>query len=353
LRILFLLLTLLFATSFSFADDPKDKPKDEPSNEKAQKTYREALDLAHMRRPGPALDEFRKADKQDGGHCFGCQKQMIFFGCRLGDWKTAELGAEEMIAEAQDPQGKAIAHYQLASVLMAEGFETHKQPVLAHAHDEIVAALAAVSRFPDALYLDGRLLAHLHQDEAAKARFEEFAKMKPEKNVERQRALRFIDNIELARANIAPAFEITTMDGQKLSMDELQGKVVLIDFWATWCGPCREALPHIRKIADKFHDEPFIVLSVDLDTDENKWKSFVAENKMTWPQYFGAGFSGHMATSFGVHAIPHTFTIDADGIVQDEEIGDASIEGKLKKLIARARELQVAQASSSAPRPTN
>ena len=338
MRFLSLALLLLCASSFSLATEPNG-----PANEKAQKTYKEALDLVRMRRPGPALEEFKKADKQDGGHCLACQKQMIYFGSKFGDWKAAELGAQEMIAEAQDRQGKAIAHYQMASVLMAEGFETHKDATLSRAHDEIGAALAAYSNFPDAYYLDGRLLAHLHQDEAAKARFEEFAKMKPEQDVDRQRAMRYIGNIELARAHMAPPFEVTTMDGQKLSMDELQGKVVLLDFWATWCGPCREALPHMRNIAAKFHDEPLVVLSVNLDTDENKWRSFVAENKMTWPQYFDDGFSGQMARMFGVHAIPHTFTIDADGIVQDEKIGDASIEGKLKKLIARARELQATQ----------
>jgi thiol-disulfide isomerase/thioredoxin len=161
--------------------------------------------------------------------------------------------------------------------------------------------------------------------------------------LDRQRAMRFIGNMDLARARMAPPFEVTTMEGQKLSMDELQGKVVLIDFWATWCQPCREALPHIRKIADKFHDEPFVVLSVNVDTDEKKWKSFVAENRMTWPQYFDTGFTGPVARMFDVNAIPHTFTIDADGIVQDEKVGDASIEGKLKKLLARARELQASQ----------
>ena len=61
---------------------------------------------------------------------------------------------------------------------------------------------------------------------------------------------------------------------------------------------------------------------------------------MTWPQYRDGGFKGSIATMFGVTAIPHTFTIDADGVLQEEHIGDASIEGKLKKLIARARELQ-------------
>jgi len=64
---------------------------------------------------------------------------------------------------------------------------------------------------------------------------------------------------------------------------------------------------------------------------------------MSWPQYRDAGFTGEMAKLFGVEAIPHTFTIDADGVLQDEHIGDANIEGKLKKLIARAEELQSAQ----------
>jgi hypothetical protein len=68
---------------------------------------------------------------------------------------------------------------------------------------------------------------------------------------------------------------------------------------------------------------------------------------MTWPQYRDAGFKGVLANSFGVHAIPQTFTIDADGVLQDQHIGDASIEGKLKKLVSRARDLQLAQAQTT------
>jgi len=80
------------------------------------------------------------------------------------------------------------------------------------------------------------------------------------------------------------------------------------------------------------------VLSVSVDTDEEKWREFIGKNEMTWPQYFDRGFTGPVAKLFGVEAIPHTFTIDADGVLQDEQIGDASIEGKLKKLVRRAQE---------------
>jgi peroxiredoxin len=316
-----------------------------PSNEKAQKTYKDALEYLRRRNTAWALEDFKKADKQDGGHCVACQKQMIKYGIELGDWKTAELGAEEGVANAQGDRDVALAHFRFASVLTTEATQKHKDEIFSHAHEEITKALAAVSNFPDAYFLDGKILANLRQDDAAKASFEQFVKMRPGDSTDRQRALRYIARPELCRARMAPPFTVTTLEGKSISMDDLQGKVVLLDFWATWCAPCREALPHIRNVAKKFQQEPLVILSVSLDSDEEKWKDFVVKNEMTWPQYRDGGFTGNIAKMFGVEAIPHTFTIDADGVLQDEHIGDASIEDKLKKLIAHARELQTPEAS--------
>jgi peroxiredoxin len=318
---------------------------DGPTNEKAQKTYKGALQFLRERRPDFALEEFKKADKQDGGRCVACQKQMIKYGIELGDWKPAEQAAEEMVTEAQGEKELAFAHQQFAVVLMDEGLRKKKDEFFTRAHEESLKALAAFANFPDAVFVDGRALAQLKQDDAAKARFEQYAKMKPADDPGRQRALRYILRPELARARMAPAFAVATIDGQRISMDELQGKVVLLDFWATWCAPCREALPHIRNVARKFQGEPLVILSVSLDSDEQKWKDFIGKNEMTWPQYRDGGFAGRIAKMFDVTAIPHTFTIDADGVLQEEHIGDASIEGKLKKLVARARELQSAGSS--------
>jgi peroxiredoxin len=313
-----------------------------PTNEKAQKTYKEGLDYLHRRMPESALDQFKKADKQDDGHCLACQKKMIKYGVELRDWKTSELAAQEMVEQAQGDKRIAIAHYQFGIVLVDEGFDKHKDELFSRAHDELTKALAVAPNFPAAVFEDGKALAHLKQDDAAKARFKEFVDMQPPDDPDRQRALRFIDDPELARARMAPAFALTTTNGQQVSMDDLAGKVVLLDFWATWCAPCREALPHMREIARKFQDQPLVVLSVSLDSDEQKWKEFIVKNEMTWLQYRDGGFTGPIARKFGVEAIPHTFTIDSDGILQDEHIGDAAIEGKLKKLISRAREAQAA-----------
>ena len=316
---------------------------DGPTNEKARKTYQQGLEDLHQHQTGFALESFKKADKQDEGHCRACQKKMIQYGIELGEWKTAETAGEEMVAQAHGDKELALAHYQLGIILKTEGLERRKDELFARAHEEMTKALASAPNFPNAVFADGQVLAHLKQDDAARKQFEQFVKMRPEDDPVRQRALRYIAEPELARARMAPAFTITTTDGQRVSLDEMKGKAVLIDFWATWCGPCREALPHMKEIAKKFQGQPLVVLSVSLDDDEQKWKEFVAKNEMTWLQYRDGGFTGRVATLFAVRAIPQTFTIDADGVLQDQHIGDASIEGKLKKLVARARELQTTE----------
>ena len=331
-------LLLLFMITPLLAQAPSEGPADE----KAQKTYKEAFEYLKKHMMESALDQFKKADRQNGGHCLGCQKNMIRYALELRDWKTAESAAEEMVSEAQG-RDAALAHYQFGVVLIREGMEKHKDESFSRAHDELSKALSVVANFPDALYADGQALAQLKQDDAAKAQFEKFVAMRPPENPQRQRALRYISQPELARARMAPPFSVTTIDGKRISLDDLQGKVVLLDFWATWCGPCREALPHMRSIAKNFEGQPLVILSVSLDSDEQKWKEFITKNEMTWMQYRDGSFTGSISKMFGVQAIPHTFTIDADGVLQDERIGDASIEGKLKKLVARARELQTAE----------
>jgi len=172
---------------------------DGPTNEKAQKTYKEALEYLRKHKTEAALESFKKADKQDGGHCLSCQQKMIKYGIELGDWKTAETAALEIVAQAQGEKNVALAHYQLGLVLMREGSYKHKDELFARAHEEMAKALAAVGNFPDAILADGRALAHLKQDDAAKAQFERFAKMKPADDPDRQRALRYISQPELAR----------------------------------------------------------------------------------------------------------------------------------------------------------
>ena len=94
---------------------------DGPANPKAQKTYAEAMDWLKGHDRQAALGAFMKADKQDGGHCVACQKQIIKIGEETGDFKAADEASQELIAEAKDPKAAAVAHEERATVLIREG----------------------------------------------------------------------------------------------------------------------------------------------------------------------------------------------------------------------------------------
>jgi thiol-disulfide isomerase/thioredoxin len=347
----------LIATSAaqSPGTSPQSKPaapSNGPSDPKARKTYDEAINLLQEHHAVFALDGFRKADKQDGGHCIICEFQAWKVAVEIGEFKVAREQAEAILAHVNSPADKAQAQFFLGRALMAMGIrDKHEEPVEA-AEAAFNAALQLRPGNRDYLYADGIALAFLKRDDAARQRFQEFLKNTSQDDVDYLRVQRFAQRPELARAKVAPNFRLTTLDGRVLTLESLSGNVVLIDFWATWCGPCREALPRIRQIAKKFDGQPLVVLSISLDNDEAKWRDFVAKNGMTWVQYRDGGFEGGISEEFGVTAIPATFTIDADGVLEDQHVGDANIEGKLKKLVARAAEVANSKSSVAVGKPT-
>ena len=124
-----------------------------------------------------------------------------------------------------------------------------------------------------------------------------------------------------------PAFEAKTLDGRTVTPADLRGKVTLIDFWATWCGPCRGELPHIKEAYSKFKDRGFEIVGVSLDIakdgDPTAFQAWCAENGVTWPQIFdGKHWEAALAKKFGVQGIPFPLLIDRDGHVAfaDEQL---------------------------------
>jgi thiol-disulfide isomerase/thioredoxin len=351
LAILALLLTLAAVLPATDAPKPAAPKPGEPTDPKARKTFDSAVKWQKAGDDAAAMGDFRKANKQDGGRCAVCLHKAYLLAMHTGDFKSAEEIARESLAAAQVDADKAYGHYELGIALQSQGVNSKKEKIFTESCDEFKTALELDPQMAEVHYAWGFSLARLRQDEQARAHFAVFLDKDKQNPDLHARASRYIERIDLARATMAPPFSLTTLDGRKISMDSLAGKVVLIDFWATWCGPCREALPHIRKIADKFAGQPFVILSVSLDSDQDKWKDFVGKNGMTWMQYRDGGFDGRIAKQFAVNAIPATFTIDADGVLEDQHVGDADIEGKLKKLIARATELASGKSASPAKSP--
>src|SRR6267378_4054903 len=114
----------------------------------------------------------------------------------------------------------------------------------------------------------------------------------------------------------APSFQAKTVDGKTINFpDDYKGKIVLLDFWATWCGPCRAELPKVVAAYNQYHDKGFEVLSVSLDKPKQgpALLQFVKANGMTWPQiYDGQYWKASVATQYGVHALPCPVLVNGD-----------------------------------------
>jgi thiol-disulfide isomerase/thioredoxin len=340
--ILFLIAMLLGGAVGLRADDSSQaKPKPgEPTSAKARKTWDTALDWQKKGHENIAIDELRQANEEDGGHCTECLRRAYAMALMIGEYKDAAEIAHDWLVMAQTDAERAVIHAKVGEALRMQAIAYKKKQLLQQSCDEYKAALALDAHAPLIQFGYGVSLASLRQDDAARAEFTTFlAEDKDNLGLER-RAQRFLEHIDLARQPLAPDFKLTAFDGQQVSRDSLAGKVVLIDFWATWCAPCREAIPKIADLVQKFSNTPFVVISVDLDKDKDDWLLFVHRNRMTWLQYSDSDFNGPMARAFGVNAIPATFIIDADGILEDQRVGDTDIEAKLKKLIASAEKIQ-------------
>ncbi|MCX7992687.1 MAG: TlpA family protein disulfide reductase [Fimbriimonadales bacterium] len=133
----------------------------------------------------------------------------------------------------------------------------------------------------------------------------------------------------------APDFRLETLEGKVIALSKLRGKPVFIDFWATWCGPCRRALPHTQKLAEKYGKDAHI-LAVNLKEDAEIVRNFLQQNNYTFTVPMDT--DGVVATAYRVRGIPHFVLIDAQGKIQFVQVGygpgfEKRFEAELEKAI--------------------
>jgi peroxiredoxin len=114
----------------------------------------------------------------------------------------------------------------------------------------------------------------------------------------------------------APDFTLADPSGKPVSLSSLRGKMVLLDFWATWCGPCVSAVPEMKRIWGAYGSKGLVILSISLDTDMPGWKSFIQESGMNWLHVLDTRNTSSATYRYGVTAIPTVFLIDKEGIVR-------------------------------------
>jgi thiol-disulfide isomerase/thioredoxin len=141
----------------------------------------------------------------------------------------------------------------------------------------------------------------------------------------------------LATGATFPDFSVKSLTGQPLSVAALKGKVVLVDFWATWCGPCRAELPNVIATYNKFHDKGFEVIGVSLDSDRAKLEAFLKkQDGMVWQQFFdGQGWSNELAAKYGVESIPFTVLIGTDGQIIGTSLRGEALGAAVEKALAK------------------
>ena len=124
------------------------------------------------------------------------------------------------------------------------------------------------------------------------------------------------------------------IDGSTVDLANLRGKVVLLDFWATWCPPCRGEVPTVVSVYNKYHSRGFEIVGISLDQSRDSLSQFIADNGMTWPEFFdGQGWGNSLARRFDIRFIPQMWLLDRQGRIITKD-GRSDLDGQVSALLS-------------------
>ena len=130
-------------------------------------------------------------------------------------------------------------------------------------------------------------------------------------------------------------FSVKGIKGETLSPADYKGKVLLIDFWATWCGPCIAEMPNVKSVYKKYHGKGFEIVGISLDQSRDKLDAYIQQQGIEWPQYFdGKWWNNDVATMYGIKSIPATLLVDRSGKIRYKSLRGRQLEAAVEKLVA-------------------
>jgi thiol-disulfide isomerase/thioredoxin len=297
-----------------------------------------------------ALDAYHKADKLSHHSSAPCYLKIAGVEVKLGDFSSALDDAKKAVKAAGGDKLVAVHAHLLRANLLSQmaGKPTDKK--LKEAEDETRQALTLDSANALARYDLGFVLLKQERDPEGIAELNAFLSMPGADTENVAEARRMVANPLRARAPFAPDFSFTTRQNQDLSNGALRGKVVLLDFWGTWCPPCRESVPALRNLSKKYAGRPFQLVSVSSDDDEDVWKTFIQAEHMDWSQYID--LQGGVLHAFKVDSFPTFVVLDKDGVIRFRQSGEGpqtemELEDAINKYLKRESNPKLAAAAAA------
>ena len=282
-----------------------------------------------------ALDAYHKADKLSHHTSAMAFLNIASIEKKAGAFSDALDDAKKAIKAAGDNKAMNIQVLQFRASLLAQmaGKPTDKK--LKEAEEELRQALTVDPANP-VTHLDlGMILLRQERDAEGIPELNIYI-TSPDANPATVAETKLvISNPIRARMPFAPNFSFTAQDHQAISNASLRGKVVLFDFWGTWCPPCRESVPSLRDLNKKYSGKAFQLVGVSSDDDEDVWKTFIQAQRMDWPDYLDA--SDEIQRAFKIESFPTFIVLDKDGVIRFRQsgLGDSTA-GELSDAINKA-----------------
>lgn len=285
-----------------------------------------------------ALDALKRANKLQHEACGQCNFLLAITYFHLQDRNHAMESCDEAIATAGNDELRALSHNLKGNLLTNSAGQDAKKLELAENEFQ-----AAVQLDPKSAVFHMNLAKALlreSKDDAAKQQLQTCLDCSPDATM-KDEAQKLLANPKRGREELAPDFQLTTLQGQQLSLQGLAGRVVVMDFWATWCPPCRESVPELKELTKKYPTDKLVLISVSADKDDSAWREFVAKKKMDWAQYRDA--DSRILETFGIHSFPTYMVIDGDGVIKERLHGlnpQESVVHRLKAVLADMPQLE-------------